>query len=68
MGFCEILTIVFIVLKVLGIISWSWWLVLLPEIIAILFYIVLIALNIGLQVKIAKKIDKDFKLWVTKNK
>ena len=67
MGFCEILTIVFIVLKVLGIISWSWWLVLLPEIIAILFYIVLIALNIGLQVKIAKKIDKDFKLWVMKN-
>lgn len=62
MGFCEILTIVFIVLKVLGIISWSWWLVLLPEIIAILFYIVLIVLNIGLQVKIAKEIDKDFKL------
>ena len=62
MGFCEILTIVFIFLKVLGIISWSWWLVLLPEIIAILFYIVFIALNIGLQVKIAKKIDKDFKL------
>ena len=62
MGFCEILTIVFIVLKVLGIISWSWWLVLLPEIIAILFYIVLIVLNIGLQVKIAKKFDKDFKL------
>ena len=55
MGFCEILTIVFIFLKVLGIISWSWWLVLLPEIIAILFYIVFIALNIGLQVKIAKK-------------
>lgn len=62
MGFCEILTIVFIFLKVLGIISWSWWLVLLPEIIAILFYIVLIVLNIGLQVKIAKEIDKDFKL------
>jgi hypothetical protein len=39
MGFAEVLTIVFIVLKLLGIIDWSWWLVLLPEIIAVGLYI-----------------------------
>lgn len=37
MGFTEVLTIVFIVLKLMGIINWSWWLVLLPEIIVIVF-------------------------------
>lgn len=39
MGFTELLTIVFVVLKLIGTIDWSWWLVLLPEIIAIVFYI-----------------------------
>lgn len=38
MGFTEILTIVFIVLKLMGIINWNWFLVLLPEIIAFGFY------------------------------
>lgn len=42
MGFCELLTIVFIVLKLVGVISWSWWLVLLPGIIAVLFYVAII--------------------------
>ena len=27
MGFTEILTIVFVLLKVFGIVSWSWWVV-----------------------------------------
>ncbi len=39
MGFTEVLTIVFVVCKLLGIITWSWWLVLLPEIIAGVLYI-----------------------------
>ena len=39
MGFTELLTVVFIVLKLIGVIGWSWWLVLLPEIIAIACYI-----------------------------
>lgn len=29
-GFCGLLTIVFIVLKLTGYIAWSWWLVLAP--------------------------------------
>lgn len=35
MGFTEVLTLIFITLKLTGYIDWSWWLVLLPEIIAI---------------------------------
>lgn len=45
MGFLETLTIVFIVLKLVGVITWSWWLVLLPEIITIALYIVLVLLQ-----------------------
>lgn len=41
MGFTEILTLIFVVMKLLGVIGWSWWLVLLPEIIAGVFYIAL---------------------------
>lgn len=44
MRFIEVLTIVFIVLKFMGIIAWSWWLILLPEIIALVFYVVFIIL------------------------
>ena len=46
MGFCEILTIVFIVLKLIGTIGWSWWLVLLPEILAFALYIIVFVLGI----------------------
>lgn len=42
MGFTEVLTIVFIVLKLLGVINWSWFFVLLPEILAILFIFIII--------------------------
>ena len=40
MGFAEALTIVFVVLKLVGVIDWHWVLVLLPEIIAVGGYIV----------------------------
>jgi hypothetical protein len=46
MGFTEVLTIVFIALKLLGVISWSWWLVLLPEIIALVICVAMIILKI----------------------
>lgn len=29
-GFCEALGLIFVVLKLVGVIDWSWWLVLLP--------------------------------------
>lgn len=46
MGFAEVLTIVFIILKLIGIINWNWILVLLPEIIMIVIYIIVILVTI----------------------
>ncbi len=53
-GFVGILQIVFIVLKLIGVINWSWWLVLFPIIIptSIILLIFVAALIIGV---IAKK-------------
>ena len=42
MGFTEILTIIFIVLKLTGAITWSWVQVFIPEIIALLFYVAIV--------------------------
>ena len=60
MGFTEVLTIVFIVLNLLGVISWS-WLVLLPEIIALVIYIVVVAIQIILVAKTRKEIREFHK-------
>ena len=60
MGFTEVLTIIFIVLKLLGVIDWNWFLVLLPEIIAFAFYILVIVI-VGSQERDIKKFWKDEK-------
>ena len=60
MGFTEVLTIIFILLKVFGVISWSWWVVFLPEIIAIVLYVLLIIILIRAQSKAMKHFDKHF--------
>lgn len=39
-GFWGLLQIVFIVLKILGIINWSWWLVLIPVWISVLSFLI----------------------------
>jgi len=59
MGFCEILTLLFVVLKLLGKIDWSWWLVLLPEIIAAVLYVLVVIAQLRAQAKIRKEF-KDF--------
>ena len=41
MGITELLTVAFVVLKLLGKIEWPWWQVLLPEIIAGTIYLVI---------------------------
>ena len=45
MGITEVLTLVFVVLKLLDIVNWSWWLVLLPEIIAMVVYVGLVVIS-----------------------
>lgn len=66
MGFTELLTVVFIVLKLMGIITWSWWLVLLPEIIAGLFYIILISSPLWIDSVIDKHFEKKVKKMKSK--
>jgi hypothetical protein len=39
MGFIEVLTLVFVVLKLTGMIDWSWWMVLAPMWMALILYI-----------------------------
>ncbi|RDY21408.1 transmembrane Fragile-X-F protein [Criibacterium bergeronii] len=60
MGFAEILTIIFVLLKVFGVISWSWWIVFLPEIIAVAIYILLVVIQINTAHKIKKQHDDFF--------
>lgn len=63
MGFLELLTVVFIVLKLTGVIGWAWWLVLLPTIITVVLYIAMFVIHLvvssGLR-KEMKKMHKDF--------
>ena len=64
MGFAEVLTIVFIILKLLGKIGWEWWQVLLPEIIAVAIYIILLVIVLGVQHRTRKQINKSMKdIW-----
>jgi hypothetical protein len=58
MGFTEVLTIVFIVLKLMGIIDWNWFLVLLPEIIALVIYAVIVVITVLVGAKSAKSFKK----------
>jgi hypothetical protein len=41
MGFTELLTLIFIVLKLTHEINWSWWAVLSPELIVMAIYVVI---------------------------
>lgn len=44
MGILEGLALIFVVLKLVGVITWSWWLVLLPLIIAAIWYTIIFGL------------------------
>lgn len=61
MGICELLTIVFVVLKLTNVIDWTWFFVLLPEIIAFVFYIALIVFQIVVAAKVNKAQQSFFK-------
>ena len=58
MGFTEVLTIIFIVLKLLNIIDWNWFLVLLPEIISLTIYIIVVIIGIFQYRSINKELKK----------
>lgn len=60
MGFTEVLTIIFIVLKLLGVITWALWVCLLPEIIAGVLYVVIVVAQLVAIYKTHKSIKKHF--------
>lgn len=61
MGITEVLTIIFVVLKLLGKIDWSWWLVLLPELIGFGLYI-LVWIGAARQThRTFRQIDRSFR-------
>ncbi|EKU43565.1 hypothetical protein C518_1447 [Lysinibacillus fusiformis ZB2] len=47
MGIAEVLTIVFVVLKLTDVITWSWWLVLLPAILSFSLYAIIGVVKLG---------------------
>ena len=55
MGITEILTIVFVVLKLLKVINWHWLLVLSPELLAVVVYVIIVIS----QIKLINRIRKD---------
>ena len=64
MGFTEVLTVIFVVLKVFNIIDWSWWLVFLPELIAGVLYTAIFVFQLFTLNKCRKEHDKIMKdMW-----
>ncbi|WP_077603636.1 hypothetical protein [Oceanobacillus sojae] len=60
MGFLEVLTLIFIALKLFGVIAWSWWLVLLPVIISAAIYVIILAtVGVGFFTALRKFDDFD---------
>lgn len=48
LGIAEVLTIVFVVLKLTDVITWSWWLVLLPAILSFSLYAIIGLVKLGM--------------------
>ena len=61
MGLLGMLTIIFVVLKIVGFIAWSWWAVFIPVYVAVGIYIIgLMLMSFGF-VKVNKAIRGEFK-------
>ena len=47
MGFCGLLTLIFVILKATNAITWSWWIVFIPMYPAILLYLMILVFFIS---------------------
>lgn len=61
MGITELLTVAFVVLKLLGKIEWPWWQVVLPEIIAGAIYIAIFLWGLFDSLSFRWQISRPFK-------
>ena len=73
MGFLEVLTIIFVVLKLTSVIDWSWWLVFSPMYVAVVLYAVIIVIQIRVwknmdnsDSEFAKRMNEKFDKWENK--
>lgn len=55
LGLSTVLTLIFLVLKLVGVIDWSWWLVFLPTIISVGLWLILIVVFFVWEVHFNKK-------------
>lgn len=60
MGITEILTIIFVVLKAFNIVAFSWLHCFIPEIIAGVFYFMILIIYVIRSYRIKKEISKEF--------
>lgn len=60
MGLLEVLTIIFVVLKLVGVISWSWWAVFIPLYVVAGIYLAIITIIVVSNIKLKHSIEKEF--------
>ena len=63
MGLLEVLTVIFVILKLVGVISWSWWIVLIPLYLSVILNSIIITLMIRDVLKDKREMeeaDKEF--------
>lgn len=58
MGFTETLTLAFVVCKLSGLLDLSWWVILLPELFAAVFYVVLFMSVMWVRTPVRRKKEK----------
>ncbi len=61
MGFLEVLTLIFIALKLFGVIAWSWWLVFLPMIIGVAIYLIIFGVVLIAGIRSERSFERDIK-------
>lgn len=54
-GLTTVLTLIFVVLKLVGVIDWSWWWVLSPTLISIGLWLIVVAIVVAIEVHDNKK-------------
>lgn len=68
MGLLEILTIIFVVCKLAGVITWSWWLVFSPILVAVGLYVIIFVGYVIAALKLKGNAEKSFKDFEEKAK
>ena len=61
MGLSEVITIIFVICKLTGVIEWSWWFVFLLEIISVVIYALVFILGWVSTIRECKNVSKQFR-------